>query len=220
MDMWETALSSGKEVICLGDYNLNHCDWTDTNLPRSSQTYKLKSLINALFSRIFPHGISQLVVGPTRHMKGQKSSGLDHIYTNFPDKISNVEKHFCGSSDHMLISAIRNSKSLNSSPQYIRKRSYKNFDSVAFIEAVRGIRWLDLYLSEDVNEAVKIFTFTLRKILDDMAPMKTIQIRKNYIPWISEETKRMTVERNELNKIASMSGHENDWANYKKQGII
>ena len=140
LDIWEEALSSGKEVICLGDYNINHCDWTDMNIPRSSQTYKLKSLINVLFSRIFPYGVSQLVVGPTRHMKGQKSAGLDHLYTNIPNKITNVEKHFWGSSDHMFISAIRKSKSINCSPQYIRKRSYKHFDKHLFKRTMRKNR--------------------------------------------------------------------------------
>ena len=83
---WETALGSGKEVISLGDYNVNHCNWTDCNLPKSSQTYKLKSLITALFTRILPLGVSQLVQGPTRFFPGQKSSGLDHFFTTNPEK--------------------------------------------------------------------------------------------------------------------------------------
>ena len=215
LEYWEKALQSGMETVCMGDYNINHCNWTNPDIPRENQTYKLRSLITALFTKIFPFGVVQLISGPTRYFPGCTPSGLDHLFTNVPEKITNVQKHFHGTSDHQFIVATRISKSIKSSPQYIRKRSYKNVDSVTFIEAVKSIRWLDLYLSEDVNEAVKIFTCTLRKILDHMAPMKTIQIRKNYIPWISEETKRMIVERNELKKIASMSGHENDWANYK-----
>ena len=30
LQYWEKALDSGFEVVCLGDYNLNHCNWTDT----------------------------------------------------------------------------------------------------------------------------------------------------------------------------------------------
>ena len=107
LDLWETALCSGREVISLGDYNINHCNWMDQNVPRSSQTYKLKSLISALFTRIFPHGISQLVSGPTRHFPGQKPSGLDHLYTNVPEKISAVSKYFCRVSNHMITSEVR-----------------------------------------------------------------------------------------------------------------
>lgn len=91
LDQWEKALDSGLEVHLLGDLNINHCNWTDTNLPASNQTSKLHSLISALFTRIFPLGVSQHVVGPTRHWPGQVSTGLDHYYTNKPGKLSPVQ---------------------------------------------------------------------------------------------------------------------------------
>ena len=49
LDQWERALDSGLEVHLLGDLNINHCNWTDPNLPTSNQTSKLKDLISALF---------------------------------------------------------------------------------------------------------------------------------------------------------------------------
>ena len=125
LQYWEKALNSGFEVVSLGDYNLNHCNWTDTSIPRSNQTYKLRSLIDALFTRIFPHGTVQLVVGPTRHFPGQVSTGLDHFYTNIPEKISSVQKYYWGGSDHMLIKAIRKSKSIQSCQQNVKKHSYR-----------------------------------------------------------------------------------------------
>jgi hypothetical protein len=155
LDQWERALSTGMEVHCLGDMNLNHCNWSDPNLPRTNQSYKLRELISALFTRIIPHGVSQHVVGPTRHFPGQVSTGLDHYFTNKPDKLSQVQKHHCGGSDHMLITGVRRSKSFKTSPRYIRKRNYKYFDKDLFISAVQEISWLDLYLCNDVDTAVK-----------------------------------------------------------------
>ena len=67
LDQWERAISTGMEVHCLGDMNLNHCNWTDFEIPKTNQTYKLRELISALFTRIIPLGVTQLVVGPTRH---------------------------------------------------------------------------------------------------------------------------------------------------------
>ena len=185
------------------------------NISRSSQTYKLRLLINNLFSKIFPHGISQLVSGPTRHFPGQKSSGLDHLYTNAPDKICNVEKHFCGGSDHMLITASRKSSSIKNSPQYIRKRSFKLFNPECFITAVRNISWLNIYLCEDVNTALNILTNELNKILDVMAPMKTVQIRKHRNNWSSQETLCMMKQRDYLQKTASETNCKNTWKQYK-----
>ena len=108
LGQWEKALDTGLEVQhVLGDMNINHCNWTDQSLPKTNQTNRLKSLIEALFSRILPHGVSQLVIGPTRHFPGQKSTGLDHYYTtNRTNKLSDIHTQHCGGSDHMLIFAV------------------------------------------------------------------------------------------------------------------
>ena len=58
---WEVALVEGKEVIVMGDINLDFLKWTRTDLAPSDSTSRLKHLIEALFSRIFPHGVAQLV---------------------------------------------------------------------------------------------------------------------------------------------------------------
>ena len=81
---------TGMEVHCVGDMNLNHCNWTQLNLSRSNQSYKPCELTAALFNKIIPHGVSQHVSGPTRHFPGQISTGLDHYYTNRPDKLTAV----------------------------------------------------------------------------------------------------------------------------------
>ena len=146
LDQWERALDSGLEVHVLGDMNLNHCNWTDQSLPSSNQTSRLRPLINALFSCILPHGVSQHVRGPTRHFPGQVSTGLDHYFTNRPDKISDVRTQHCGGSDHMLVFAVRYAKSIKARPRYIRKRCYKNFCPDQFVAAIQQVSWLDIYL--------------------------------------------------------------------------
>ena len=121
LSQWEKALDSGLEVHVLGDLNMNHCNWTDLNLPASNQTSKLRSLISALFTRILPYGVSQHVVGPTRHWPGQISTGLDHYYTNRPNKLSPVQTQHYGGSDHMLVHAVRYSRSIRTSPRYVQE---------------------------------------------------------------------------------------------------
>ena len=215
LDQWERALDTGMEVHCLGDMNLNHCNWMDQNLPKNNQSYKLRDLITALFTRILPHGVSQHVVGPTRHFPGQVSTGLDHYYTNRPAKLSQVQSFYCGGSDHMLITGIRNSRSFKTSPRYIRKRSYKNFDPDLFVTAVQNVSWLELYLCDEVDQAVEIFTNKITAILDEMAPMKTLQIRTNYAPWLSEKTASLMIRRDELLKLASETKCREDWVRFK-----
>ena len=79
IDMWEKALREGKEVLVLGDINIDFLKWTQRNLPANDSSVKLKQLNDQLFSRIFPLGVSQLVSTPTRVSPSDSPSGLDHI---------------------------------------------------------------------------------------------------------------------------------------------
>ena len=139
LDQWERALDTGLEVMVVGDCNINHCNWSDQNLSADNQTTRLGSLIQELFTRILSRGVYQLVQGPTRHWPNQPSTGIDHFFSNKPDRISSIDTRVWGGSDHMMVSAIRVSKSAISTPMYVRKRIYKSFHPSEFLEAISQI---------------------------------------------------------------------------------
>ena len=141
---------------------------------------------------------------------------VDHYWTNQPEKVSNISSKDTGSSDHMLISGTRNTKKSVFKPKIIRKRSFKTFCFETFLNAIRKVKWLDVYLSDDVEVAVNIFTNKITEILDVMAPLKTIQVRTNYLPWMSDVTKENIKLRNELHKKAKDTKLETDWKQYRK----
>ena len=215
LDQWERALSTGLEVHVVGDMNINHLNWTDQSLPSSNQTSRLRPLITALFTRIFPHGVTQCVQEPTRHWPNQPSSGLDHYYTNRPDKLSPVQAQYRGGSDHMLIFAVRYANSIRPQPSYIRKRSFKNFVPSEFISAINQLSWLDIYLCTDSNSAVELLSTKITSVLDLMAPMKTFQVRTHYNPWLSQETKILIAERERLHKSAVETKDPEKWTSFK-----
>ena len=66
----------------------------------------------------------------------------------------------------------------------------KNFDREKFMSEVKKISWIDVYLCENVELAIQLITNKLSSILDKMAPVKIIQVRKKYAPWISEPKKK------------------------------
>ena len=104
-------------------------------------------------------------------MSGTEPSGLDHLYTNWPEHMSDVQVHFKGSSDHRMVSVTRFTKSVIRKTRLIRRRSFKHFDPGNFLKELSKVSWLELYLSEDVNKAVQIFTDKITAILDRMAPV-------------------------------------------------
>ena len=179
--MWEKTLMEDKEVLVMGDMNLDFLKWSNPNLAANDTTVRLKPLIEELFTRIIPHGVTQLVKEGTRVWPGQSSSGLDHVYSNKPEKISEICSEFSGGSDHKLLKFTRFSKSMSRSVKYVRKRMFKNFNASKFIAAVREISWLDLYLCEDPSKAVEMLTRKLGEILDAMA-LNTNTMALNKIP--------------------------------------
>ena len=207
LEQWEQALATGKEVIVLGDCNLDFLKFDRAGV--------LQPLVDSMMQRIYPHGVVQCVQGPTHTWPGQVPSGLDHIYTSVPEKLSQAQVKVCGSSDHKLILATRYSKNIRDNIRYCKKRSYKNFDQNKFLEEVNKISWWDVYSCTDVDMAVDIFTKKLTDILDRMAPVRKFQIRTKYAAWVSVDTKRKMHERDLAQQTASSSGLIEDWDSYR-----
>ena len=202
----------GKEVIVMLDANLDHLTWGQTDtLPASHSSGKLKSLTNLLFEKIIPLGVSQLVTVASRFQRGQPVSGLDHIYTNKPDKLSQVLACFTGLSDHKLLKVTRYSQSFKQLPRYVRKRGFKNFNGELSTQMLKESNINDVFGCNDVNIAVGLLTKILTNILDILAPVKTIQVRSNYVPGLSSETKSLQRERNLAQQKASVTNEAEDW---------
>ena len=215
LKFWEQALLEGKEVIVMMDANLDFLKWSKDDLPANDSTLRLKPLIDLLFTTIFPHGVSQVVSVPTRSWPGQEEAGLDHIYTNKPEKLSDVFAEYTGGSDHKLIKVTRYSKSMQRGVRFVRKRMFKNFVDEEFKQAVQELSWEDLYSCGDPNRAAEILTNKITGILDQMAPLRTVQVRKNYAPWLSDPTKELINNRKAAQKIASETRHPDDYRYYK-----
>ena len=208
LDQWERALATGKEVIVMGDCNIDYLKFSDAG--------QLQPLVDIMLEKIYPHGVQQCVKSTTHSWPGQMDSCIDHIYTNTPEKLSKAEAKIRGSSDHKMIIVTRFSKSMKQNIRYSKKRSYKNFREADFLREVERISWWEVYASDDVDAAVDIFTRKLTDILDRMAPVKKFQVRKKYAAWLSENTKLKIQERDKAQKTATHSRSEDAWAVYKR----
>ena len=215
LNQWERAIREEKEVIVTGDINIDSLKWCRDDLPSTDSTYRLKPLIEALFERIIPQGFSQQVRVATHSWVGQSPSCIDHLYTNRPDKLADVQGHINGGSDHKLIYAVRYAKSMKRNVRYIRKRCFKRFDEVKFKEEVKKLKWFDIYSETNVDAAVSFLTGKLTTVLDKHAPIKTIQVRPNYAPWVNDNVKEAIRHRDNAQIVASMSQCPDNWRKYK-----
>ena len=71
--------------------------------------------------------------------------------------------------------------------------------------------------SKDPDEAFEMFEIEYRKILDKHAPLKVIQNRSNYVPYLTPNIRKYMEERNKLKEKAALSGDSDDYDAYKRK---
>ena len=215
LEKWENALQENKEVIVTLDANLDFLTWRKEGLPSHHSSVRLKSLIDALFEQILPLGVTQLVTGATRFERGQPQAGLDHLYSNKPEKLSSVQTYYTGMSDHKLIKFTRFSKSFKQNPRFVTKRCFKKFDDQQFRQDLAESHLDEILSCTNPNEAAELLVSKLNCLLDKVAPVRTIQTHSNYAPWLGDGTKNLQQERNRAQEKAAKSDDPDDWRAYR-----
>ena len=213
---WTELVTTGRNFISIGDANLCAMSWNESN-------YRHKELASIVQQFMVDESCFQLVQRPTRIQSVGgvlQQSCLDHVTTNVPEKCSLPEIIPAGSSDHLPVIITKYSRELRSQPKTVRKRSYRKFNVEHFLHDVYSHSingsFQKILDSHDVDEASKIFSDTFGAILNRHAPLKVFQIRNNYCPWISEETKTMMDARNRLQKEAIEEHCNEKFAAYKR----
>ena len=213
---WKHIHKSNRDIICLGDANLCAIKWYDDN-------YNEKTLAELVQSSLLETSSSQLIKEYTRSEIGPGGvltrSCIDHCYTNVPEKVSKPEVIAVGESDHLGIVVTKYTRAPALKPKTVTKRSYKYFSIEHFLTDILNSNLNEAVCNhEDLEEASKLFEETFRNILDIHAPIKTFQMRKYYSPYVSDRTKQLMKERNELKEEATKSGKTDSEKEYKKKG--
>ena len=142
VSQWEKALDEKKETIVLGDVNIDWLCCCSEDQPaclrQAAKWSAAKPLLEEFNRRIMPHSMIQSVRGTTRSARSQADSALDLIFISVPKKLSEPRALIRAYLDHRLVLATRFTKNIVTSPRYVKKRSFKNFDQDKFIEEVRN----------------------------------------------------------------------------------
>ena len=216
LGQWERALLENRETICMMDANLDFLTWTQEDLPSHHSSVKLRPLTHALFTQILPQGVIQLVTGPTRAERGVAATGLDHCYSNKATKLSEVKTEWTGMSDHKIVLVRKFTRDLKRSERYTRKRVFKNFNQELFRAAVSSMPELATCLAANcADRAAFSLSAGITRILDNTAPIRTIQNRKDYVPYLTPETKDLQSAVKNAQGTAVQTGNVEDWRLYR-----
>ena len=207
LNQWEAAIEHNNATepnethVCC-DMNLDSLDgrWLRPD-------YNLVSLSRLVHNCCNVNNFSQLVMEPTRVqfnsvVNATAISCIDHVYTNFKFRCSTISVTPFGNSDHDMVSYCRYSKEPPVPARTIRKRSYKNFEPEKYLEDLSQVDWTDVLCSDDLDTATEMFTRKLKYLLNVHAPWIIFQQRKFFTPWLTENTKKLMKERDQLKQKA------------------
>ena len=107
---------------------------------------------------------------------------IDHCYTNVSEKVRDLKVLPIGTSDHMAVYLTKHCNSFDSRPKFLKKRSYKNFNIEHFLTDINNSAINSrVTCLNDLDQAAEEFQNMFLEILDSHAPIKTYQMRKNYL---------------------------------------
>ena len=102
----------------------------------------------------------------------------------------------------------------------IKKRIYRNFDPTEFVNDIRLAKqrgkFDQIHDTYDIEVAGDLFTAVFSEVLNKHAPIKVIQNRRNYVPYLSAEIKKLMAERDFFKQEAARYGDAVSYNKYKE----
>ena len=194
-----TAQKEQKEVIILGDFNVNYMSEGDNK--------DIKSIIDI-------NGFEQIVNEPTRVTTASQTL-IDLILTNYSDNIKSKIVLPLSIGDHDVIGCVRKLNSRKHISKTTVSRDYRNYDPKNLVADLRNINWESLYSCFDVDIAANIFTETLKGLFDKHAPFKTKVVKGKPAPWLKIDLRLLMDQRDRALRKSRKTKTENDLRAYK-----
>ena len=179
-----------KNIIITGDFNEN-------------QLSNNESKINNLTSNF---NLFQIISEPTC-VSESTSTLIDLLITNNPSNIlySAVCEPFLDVNTryHRPIISLINSEKPKTTVTHRKIWLYQQGDFNKYRNKLESTDWDSIIdSSEDINEIAQKFTDKILDIASDSIPNRIISCRKNDLPWITNEIKKLIRKRNRLRKKA------------------
>ena len=205
----ERAAREKKEIIIIGDVNLDANKWLDSGYPAYNIAVELTGTLAQCGIEIEDVGNTYLA---DRLAAGGVAieSAIDHVYisANLRPNTKTVKLN-TSSTDHLPITVKVKYASKKKEKIVIkkRKRSMKNFTQEKWLQHLAGKNWEAIGETENIEEMAKKFSGLMNEALDELAPIKNVSIRPGYIVGLSVNTKKLMHERDlARKKVCSSAG--------------
>ena len=199
----------GADALVVGDVNIDYLRWTSPDQLHNFMTGETRN-------RIKPLGFAQLVTGPMRCWRRTRPSLTDQSWSNNTDMIVQCNNISRPVMDHNLIQTIIKLKYSPRSNCEIIKRSFKYFDKTGFQNRVKEIDWQKINSINYVNLAYNFLEENLNAALSEHAPIIKVEPGRNRKSWVTDNSRKLIMERDKLKQTACAMDNEDDWSAYRK----
>ena len=183
-----------RDALLLGDFNI------DMLKPHNTWDCIMKLV-----------GLEQLVTQPTR-VTATSSTIIDHIYTNCQSHITNVAVTDFSVSDHYPISCSYKLKApaiKKGGHTTLTFRSFKHFDSNAFLHDLNLTPFHTIYYENDPELALNLWYHLFSSVLNKHAPMQTKRVKDNVPPpWMTKDIMKAMELKEQIRKQSGKKSPE------------
>ena len=205
---WKKA-TKNKNVVLIGDTNLDFLRWDSPDQSHEKMVQRSKDVFEAA-------GHIQVIKGATRTWKGQVDSLVDQVWMDKPQRLISQHNELRGSSDHNLIYILVRTKDRHFDAPEIFRRSWKMFSAEIFKLKLSEIDWTPFYSTDNLDVKNTFFEENVGRVLQEIAPLKNSQLRKNHRNWIDDDLKISMRDRDLQREKAKLTDSLTDWNSYRQ----
>ena len=151
------------------------------------------------------------------HFNKSSNTCLDIIFSNAHDIVNSSDNIHCPYSDHSFVVLILDTKPSKFSPAIIDSRAITADKLEKINDELLQVPFSTLDGVDDVDDKFFLFKKLILDVIDSVAPVKSIRIKQNNLPWVDNEMKKHFLERDRLHALAcSFDKSHTIWDTFRK----
>ena len=151
-----------------------------------------------------------MIDGPTRVIQTTETK-IDLMFASNPDRILSFGVNELGLSDHYMIYGLLNVGIEKQIPCMHEIRVFGRCDVETLTGELISAPWSVMDVLDDVDSKWDFWKKQFFEVVDSHIPVKKVRVKRNSLPWIDWELRKLMRLRNYQCRKAKKSKDENDW---------
>ena len=177
------AASFSNKILLGWDANLDLSKENDMN-----SRYDVKQIAEEYMEFMNVNDFVLMNHEPTRHWSGCKSTLIDHFISNTPGHIDNIITKHSHIADHDWVSIMFHTDLIIDKPQFLMTRSWSELNKENLDKLIDNDPIINgIFNLTGVDKVWNILILQINSYINQLAPTRIIQIKKNSAPYMCEE---------------------------------